>query len=137
GERNVLNCPGMPQPQHNWAADFGNQLIVEQRNYDPVEQHQLADEHIANLNLGQHYAFNEICHAVETKSGQTFFLHGPGGTGKTYLYNTLCHFLRGQGKIVLCVASSDIASLLLPGGHTAHTTFKIPIQIHEASHCGI
>ncbi len=135
--KSLANCPGMPQPQHDWAADFGNRLIAEQQNYDPVEQHQLADERIPSLNTDQHSAFNEICHAVETKSGQIFFLHGPGGTGKTYVYSSLCHFLRSQGKIVLCVASSGIASLLLPGGQTAHTTFKIPIQIHESSHCGI
>ena len=75
--------------------------------------------------------------AVQEKSGQTFFLHGPGGTGKTYVYNTLCYALHGQGKIVLCVASSGIASLLLIGGRTAHSTFKIPFEIHEGSTCSI
>jgi len=64
-------------------------------------------------------------------------LHGLGGTGKTYVYNTLCYFLRGQRKIVLCVASSEIAVLLLIGGHTAHSCFKIPINIHESSMCEI
>jgi len=81
--------------------------------------------------------FNSIVNAVNTQSGQTFFLHGPGGTGKTYVYNTLCHHLRGQGKIVLCVASSGIASLLLIGGHTSHSILKIPIEIHESSTCAI
>ena len=71
------------------------------------------------------------------KTGQSFFLHGPGGTGKTYVYNTLCHYLRGQGKIVLCAASSGIAALLLIGGRTAHSFFKIPIKIHESSTCCI
>lgn len=70
-----------------------------------------------------------------------FFLHGPTGTGKTYVYNTLCYALRGHadgpGKIVLCVASSEIAALLLMGGRTSHTTFKIPINITEQSFCGI
>ena len=75
----------------------------------------------------------ESMKAVEEKSGQTFFLHGFGGTGKTYVYNTLCHALCGQRKIVLCVASSGIASLLLISGRTAHSTFKIPIEIHEGS----
>jgi len=64
-------------------------------------------------------------------------LHGPGETGKTYVYNTLCYFLRGQGKIVLCVALSGIAALLLIDGRTAHSCFKIPINIHELSMCEI
>jgi hypothetical protein len=70
-----------------------------------------------------------------------FFLHGPAGTGKTYVYNTLCYALRGHpdgpGKIVLCVASSGIAALLLLGGQTSHSTFKIPIDISEQSVCNI
>jgi len=52
-----------------------------------------------------------------------FFLNGPGGMGKMYLYQTLCHKLRSLHKIVLCVASSGIAALLLPGSRTAHSTF--------------
>jgi hypothetical protein len=45
--------------------------------------------------------------------------------------------VRAEGKIVLCVASSGIASLLLSGGRTAHSHFKIPIPIHEGSTCNI
>ena len=36
-----------------------------------------------------------------------------------------------------CVASSGIASLLLIGGRTSYSTFKIPIEIHESSTCAI
>ena len=92
---------------------------------------------IPTLNPAQRSSFDAIVNAVKSQSGQTFFLHGPGGTGKTYVYNTLCYFLHGQGKIVLCVASSGITSLLLIGGRTSHSTFKIPIEIHESSTCAI
>ncbi|XP_031106061.1 uncharacterized protein LOC116010693 [Ipomoea triloba] len=46
------------------------------------------------------------------------------------------HF-RSRSDIVLNVASSGIASLLLPGGHTAHSRFAIPIAINEDSTCNI
>src|SRR5258708_19502753 len=95
-----------------------NSLIAEQRDYDPVEQAQLAEQHIHNLNPDQDSAFNKIMAAITSSTGEIFFLHGPGGTVKTYLYNTLCYRLRSQGKIVLCVASSGIALLLLNGGLT-------------------
>ena len=137
GNKALQDWPSMPLPQNDWAAALGNRLIADQRSYDRDEQAQLATQRIPTLNDGQHAAFDAIVSAVETKSGQTFFLHGPGGTGKTYVYNTLCYFLRGQGKIVLCVASSGIASLLLIGGRTSHSTFKIPINIHESSTCAI
>src|SRR6202042_753722 len=45
--------------------------------------------------------------------------------------------IRAQGKVALCVASSAIAALLLDGGRTAHSRFKIPIPIDETSTCNI
>ena len=51
--------------------------------------------------------------AVKNKTGQTFFLHEPKETGKTYVYNTPRYFLCSQEMIVLCVASLEIAALLL------------------------
>ncbi|KAF8234346.1 hypothetical protein L208DRAFT_1145456, partial [Tricholoma matsutake] len=121
----------MPQYTQDWQVMIGNHLINEQRLYDAEEQAVLAAEE------DQRVAFDEILAAVNAQSGQTFFLPGPGGTGKTYVYNTLCYRLCSQAKIVLCVASSGIAALLLIGGHTAHSTFKIPIPIHESSTCGL
>ena len=101
----------MPLPVGDWLAIVENPPIQEQRSYNPAEQEQLGAAHIPTLNPEQREAFNKITYAVEHQTGQSFLLHGPGGTGKTYVYNTLCHYLRGQGKIVLCVASSGIASL--------------------------
>ncbi|KAL3627206.1 hypothetical protein CASFOL_028569 [Castilleja foliolosa] len=40
-----------------------------------------------------------------------------------------------MGKIVLAVAASGIASLLLPAGRTAHSRFKIPINLTDESMC--
>lgn len=53
------------------------------------------------------------------------------------MYNAICHAMRSRSLIVLCVASSGIASLLLPGGRTAHSCLKIPIDIDEHSTCSI
>ena len=66
-----------------------------------------------------------------------FFVYGHGGTGKTFLWNTIINGIRLEGKIVLAIASSGIASLLLPGGRTARSRFKIPINIEECSTCRI
>ncbi|GJZ26199.1 ATP-dependent DNA helicase PIF1-like protein [Tanacetum coccineum] len=45
--------------------------------------------------------------------------------------------LRSKGEIVLNVASSEIAALLLDGGRTTHSRFAIPININEDSLCTI
>jgi ATP-dependent DNA helicase PIF1 len=75
--------------------------------------------------------------AVNNQKGGVFFISGYGGTGKTFMWNTLSAALRSKRKIVLNAASSGIASLLLPGGRTAHSKFKIPIPILESSICTI
>jgi ATP-dependent DNA helicase PIF1 len=75
--------------------------------------------------------------SVNNQQGGVFFLSGYGGTGKTFMWNTLSAALRPKRKIVLTAASSGIASLLLPGGRTAHSKFKIPIPILQSSICTI
>ena len=108
---------GMPLPDFNrWSGLEGNELIAQQLGYEVAEQRQLADACIPLLNEGQRNAFEAILNAVLSNNPQMFFLNGPAGTGKTFCYNTLCYRLRADRKIVLCVASSGIASLLLLGG---------------------
>ncbi|KIK11976.1 hypothetical protein PISMIDRAFT_99675, partial [Pisolithus microcarpus 441] len=117
----------MPQFQNNWAACTANPYIAEQLSYDQEREGQEALANIAQLNAEQHDAFTRVFDAVEKQNPKIFFLNGPGGTGKTFVYKTVCHKVRSMGWIVLCVASSGIAALLLKGGHTAHSVFKIPI----------
>jgi len=45
--------------------------------------------------------------------------------------------IRAKGMIALNVASSGIASLLLPGGKASHSTFCIPLAINDESTCNI
>ena len=136
--KTLKNIAGMPQPDYaRWDELDGNRLIAEQRNYDVDEQRRMADEHILKLNDGQHNAFNKIFSAVMNGNPKLFFLHGPAGTGKTFCYKTLCYALRAERRIVLCVASSGIASLLLPSGRTAHSTFRIPLDLFEEKSCHI
>ena len=135
--KSLQDWNSMPQVVRDWGQHLGNRLIQEQRHYDEHDQRTNAEQHIASFNPDQQAAFDNIMFAVVNQTGKPFFLHGPGGTGKTYLYNALCYQLRSQGKIVLCVASSGIAALLLKGGRTAHSCFKIPIPCHESSVCNI
>ena len=125
----------LPDPNTNWAA-ITNSLFREQQ-YDRDTQRELAETHVSKLNSDQKKAFDTIFTAVMEKTGEVFFWHGSGGTRKTFLYNALCYKLCSEGKVVLCVASSGIAVLLLKEGTTAHSWFKIPIPCHDDSICNI
>ncbi|XP_026433790.1 ATP-dependent DNA helicase PIF1-like [Papaver somniferum] len=127
----------MPTPKENWGKIFGNRLIFEHKQlqfaiHEPTVQH-----NIEILNAKQKAAYHAITKSVNDRDGKLFFLNGCEGTGKTFLYNTIATSCRLNGYIVVTVASSGIASLLLAGGRTAHSTFKIPPEINEINVCSI
>ncbi|XP_024010261.1 ATP-dependent DNA helicase RRM3-like [Eutrema salsugineum] len=81
--------------------------------------------------------YNEILNAVQSNRGGVFFVYGFGGTGKTFLWSVLGAALTSKGEVVLNIASSGIASLLLKGGRTAHFRFGIPINVNDSTTCSM
>uniref|UniRef100_K4AL40 ATP-dependent DNA helicase n=1 Tax=Setaria italica TaxID=4555 RepID=K4AL40_SETIT len=72
---------------------------------------------------------------VVTNRGKVFFVDGPGGTGKTYLYRALLAKVRFMDLIAITTVTSGIAASIMPGGRTAHSRFKIPIKLGDNSVC--
>ncbi|GBN85615.1 hypothetical protein AVEN_188546-1 [Araneus ventricosus] len=66
-----------------------------------------------------------------------FFLDGPARTGKTFVYSTLLHAIRGKGDQAIAVASTRRAATLLSGGRIAHSFFKIPLTLNATSTCNL
>ncbi|XP_072064317.1 uncharacterized protein [Arachis hypogaea] len=114
-----------------------NRLIVDELGYDRSSLHIEHNRLIKQMTSEQLSVYEKIINSVESCSGGVYFLYGYGGTGKTFVWNTLASALRSKGDIVLTVASSGIASLLLPGGRTAHSRFGIPLNLNEYSTCNI
>jgi hypothetical protein len=134
----LSNFPNMPHIRNDWDHIDENHFLSEQLAYNTTNELTLANERHSRLNAEQRLAYQSVLEAVHAQSGQTFFLDGPAGTGKTFVYQALCHSVRADGHIVLCVASSGIAALLLPGGRTAHSMFCIPVHnLCEDSVCNI
>ncbi|GBM58232.1 hypothetical protein AVEN_199711-1 [Araneus ventricosus] len=90
-----------------------------------MEEQSKANANIEKLNSEQRYAVYKVLHAIyeyQTDMSKCFFLDGPAGTGKTFVYSTLLHAVRGKGDQAIAVASTGIAATLLSGGRTAHST---------------
>ena len=129
--------PDMPQPDRCLVPEISNRLIHDELNYN---KDSLADEHrrlMATMTDERRSIYNDIMKRVEEQKPGIFFLYGYGGTGKTYLWRSMAAAIRSKGEIVITVASSGIATLLIPGGRTAHSRFCIPLDVHETSSCTI
>nr|GEU87304.1 hypothetical protein [Tanacetum cinerariifolium] len=77
------------------------------------------------LNPDQQAAYNEIMKHVDGHSPGVFFIDGPGGTRKTYIYKALLAEVRSRGLMAVATASSGAAANNMPGGRTAHPRSKI------------
>ncbi|XP_071713310.1 uncharacterized protein [Rutidosis leptorrhynchoides] len=105
----------MPVPSYNIRNISENHLIIDELSYDKSTLEVEHSHFITKLTTEQKDAYHKIIKSVEEGMGAVFFLYGYGGTGKTFLWKTLTAALRSQGEIVLNVATSGIAALLLSG----------------------
>jgi len=133
--RSLADFPPMPFPQQQWAHRIPNPLLqAEQYNVD--EMATLVNKQRAIFNPDQAATFDAVLEFVTNNQGHLFFIHAAGGCGKTFLCNTIAAEVRRRGQVVLCMTLSGIAALLLDGGRTSHSHFKIPLSIHEDSVAG-
>nr|XP_017217380.1 PREDICTED: uncharacterized protein LOC108194955 [Daucus carota subsp. sativus] len=135
--KSLADFPGLPEIDKGTTYKFSNRLVLEEMMYDCQALEIDATERIGRLNSMQHLIFEKVVQSVNSCSGGFYFVYGHGGTGKTFLWSTIICKLRSEGHIVLAVATSGIASLLIEGGRTAHSRFRIPIDINESSTCEI
>ncbi|CAD6245622.1 unnamed protein product [Miscanthus lutarioriparius] len=127
----------LPQRTDRSECASGNRLIEEELSYDVDRLMSEATELVARPNQQQLSAFRVITETVVDGAPGFFFVSGYGGTGKTFLWGAIVAWLRAHKKIVPTVASSGVASLLLSGGRTAHSRFKIPCDLDDSSVCDI
>ncbi|CAN7111832.1 unnamed protein product, partial [Brassica rapa subsp. narinosa] len=107
----LANWETMPKPIDNEVSNTENQLLQDELNY-PLDE----------LRVQHQNWFAQLTDEQR---------------GKTFLWNILSAAVRSRGDVVLNVASSGIAALLLPGGRTAHSRFSIPINPDQFSTCKI
>ena len=74
-----------------------------------------------------------VVRANDTSKSNAYFIDGPGGTGKTFIYQCLIHLCMLQHFDFISVAWTGIAAMLLPRGRTVHSQFKLPLNLHEHS----
>ena len=147
---------GLPLPDDSLLA-LEQQNDIETSEAQAQQREERLQLSLQLLNTNQRHAFDEIVGSMlpgvsvsallqesssavagpsmPTQSGRLFFLDAPGGTGKTFVLSAIQDFLRARRKQVIAVATSAVAAVLLDGGRTAHSVFKIPIPVTAESTC--
>jgi len=134
--RALTDYSSFPQPDLSNSFKF-HKFIIDEINHHKEQMEKLHQSLLQSVTNEQLHVYNKIMATVNSEVGNFFFLYGYGGTGKTYLWKLLSGAIRAKGMIALNVASSGIASLLLPEGKIAHSTFCIPLAINDESLCNI
>lgn len=130
----ISNLPlshfGMHSP-NRCAHDLMNNEMNRELQYNTREMEAIVNHNVPLLNQEQRSIYDRIMTAVSAEQGGFFFLDAPGGTGKTFLISLILSKVRSTNGIALAVASSGIAATLLDGGRTAHSAFKLPLNIQN------
>ena len=139
--------PTMPLPDPSSIHDppdasTSSRLLEEELAFCQAEESARGQQMASTLTPPQRVAFDRVIAAVRDRlagghAPNVFYLDGPGGTGKTYVYSTLLATIRGEGKIVLALATTGIAATLLPLGRTAHSRLRLPLDPDATSTCNI
>jgi hypothetical protein len=97
----------------------------------------MAEEFIRVFNDDQKKAYKILKKALKNRKDKTgkkyFFVDGPGGSGKSFLYIALFYKALSKGMNLICMAPTGIASTLLPEGRTMHSTFALDVPLTAES----
>ena len=131
-----FDLPPVPDQQRAAAAalDQAEQLhrlpliMREELNFDRGELQATVEQRLPVLLPAQRQVVETILAAVRDRQALAVFVDAPGGTGKTFTFNTLLAAVRAQNLVALAVAFSGIAATLLNNGRTFHSRFKAPLR---------
>ncbi|KAL7106310.1 hypothetical protein ACP275_07G104200 [Erythranthe tilingii] len=86
----------------------------------------------------------DMLQLVKTLKSLNYFLESMGKTIKSYdlpkipvEYNNIQDDLPSKKRIAIATATSGVAAAIMPGGRTAHSRFKIPLDANASSSCSI
>ncbi|XP_071718510.1 uncharacterized protein [Rutidosis leptorrhynchoides] len=124
----------LPTLPPDLLVDLANRLG---KNYirKSLDVERLELEH--SMNSEQKQVYQLVTNSSIFNQPELVFVYGHGGTGKTFLWKSIITTLIARGKIVLAVASSGVASLLLPSGRTTHSRYKLSLDPTDESMCNI
>jgi hypothetical protein len=121
-----------------FGIDLPDQQFDNEEFWDLNEEQRIGNEMRDKMNRRQrqvtNYVFEKIAEFKEGKlENGCICIDGPGGSGKTYTYETLCRLFRAEGIRYKCSSWMGIAADLMLDGRTMHKNFALPFNIDKDS----
>jgi hypothetical protein len=127
-----LSNYNLPSININSTIDYNQLNIISNEDFTEFleELNKLSNEQRYIYNIVEE-ELNNRKNITSKKSSKVFFIHAAAGSGKTFTLNTIIKGMNIKNYKIISVAYSGIAAILLRNGRTAHSFFKIPINIQE------
>lgn len=86
--KHLKDFPALSVPTSISSYNYTNSLVQQELNYDIVLLQRESAKLIKSLNHEQRHVYDTIMSSLSSTSSKCFyFVHGFGGTGKTFLWN--------------------------------------------------
>ena len=121
-----LHIGSMEDEEVNYWQIMEEKLVqVPYENYDAETK----------LNPKQEVAFTIIMERINSGRRGVFFIDGPRGTSKTFLYQALLAQVRSR-RLIALATTSGVATVILFGGRTTHSRFILPLNPNDTNFFG-
>lgn len=111
--------------------------VLDPTSTDVVNSRKILAHNFPLLTPDQNQIFDYMNGGLVVGVQRLDFLDWPGGTGKTFLLNSIIQLFYAHNVSTAAVSSSGVAALLLHLGTTAHSGFKIPFLLDATSTCNL
>ena len=140
-----LNSFGLHEPSEDELEDVNFKVekdipavIREELNFNMEDLRKLVGERVSQFTESQKEVYTLAMEAVENQNRLCLFIDARGGTGKTFVMNTILSAVRlldgeNGGSVALAVGTTVIAANLLHLGRTFHSRFKAPLNPSQDS----
>lgn len=122
----------LPAPKGFDRQAFLDRELIAETKHDKPEERAEAEKMIGLLYAEQKEAFTETNKLLDSDGEGLVFVDGPGGSGKSFLFEALVHHCRSRGEMAVACAWSGLAASQLPGGRTACSRFGLPVPLPES-----
>ncbi|GFT14147.1 ATP-dependent DNA helicase [Nephila pilipes] len=123
---------GLRKPIKEQSIVINNHQYMSELAYDVSQLIQVVSVGVSKFDHDQKEVYDDVLNSVDSNSGQLYLLNPPDGTGKTFLINLLLSKVRSRTNIDIVVASYGIAATLIDCSKTAHSAFKLPLNLNQS-----